>query len=143
MTPLRQRMIQELELQRKSPKTIQAYVLAVRQLAEHYGQSPDEISQEQVRDFLHYLITKRDLAGSSVNQKLAGIRFFFERVLDRETVRLKVDSKRSKRLPEPLAREEVSRLLEAVHNARACAMAMGSIACVIPLRPTCWNRAST
>jgi hypothetical protein len=58
MTPLRQKMIRELELHRKSPRTVHAYVTAVAQLAQHYGRSPDTISIEEVREFLHYLITQ-------------------------------------------------------------------------------------
>ena len=63
MTPLREHMIRELELHRKSPLTVTAYVKAVAQLAQHYGRSPDAISVEEVRNFLHYLITSQHLAG--------------------------------------------------------------------------------
>ncbi len=52
MTPLRQKMIHELELHRKAPRTVKAYVTAVAQLARHYGRSPDTISVEEVRGFL-------------------------------------------------------------------------------------------
>ena len=62
MTPLRRKMIRELQLHRKSPRTIQAYVNAVAQLARHYGRSPEGISLEEVRGFLHYLITQRKVA---------------------------------------------------------------------------------
>jgi len=65
MTPLRQKMIRELELQRKSPRTIEAYVAAVADLARFYGRSPDRISIEEIRDFLHYVITQRKCAFST------------------------------------------------------------------------------
>jgi integrase/recombinase XerD len=113
MTPLRQRMIRELELHRKSPKTVEAYVTAVAQLAAYYGRSADRIALEEVRDFLHYLITEKKLAFSSCNQKLAGIRFFYRQVLGCERFELRVPAKRSGRLPEPLGRSEIARLLEA------------------------------
>ena len=61
MTSLRKKMIRELELHRKSPRTIEAYVTAVAQLARHFGRSPEGISLEEVRSFLHYLITERKL----------------------------------------------------------------------------------
>jgi site-specific recombinase XerD len=111
-------MIRELELARKSPKTIEAYVRAVAQLAAHYGRSPERISLEEVRDFLHHLITVRKLAFSSVNQKLAGMRFFYQHVLGRDEFTLRVPAKRSGRLPEPLSRAEVARLIEATRNAK-------------------------
>ena len=74
-------MIRELELHRKSPRTIEAYVAAVAQLALHYRRSPAQTTVEEIRDFLHYLITERRLAFQSCHQKLAGIRFFYKHVL--------------------------------------------------------------
>lgn len=118
MSPLRKRMIRELELHRKSPRTIEAYVTAVAQLAGHYGRSPDRITLEEVRDFLHHLIVERKLAFSSCNQKLAGIRFFYRQVLGQERFDLRVPAKRSGKLPEPLGRREVERLLNAPGNAK-------------------------
>lgn len=116
MTPLRQKMIRELELHRKSPKTIEAYVTAVAQLAQHFGRSPEHITVQEIRDFLHHLITQRKLAFSSCNQKLAGIRFLFQHVLGRRDFDLRVPAKRSGRLPEPLSRGEIARLIEATTN---------------------------
>lgn len=113
MTPLRNQMIRELELARKSPRTIEAYVSAVAQLAAHFGRSPDQISVEEIRTFIHYLVTERKLAYSTCNQKLAGLKFFYRHVLGREEFDLRVPAKRSRRLPEPLSREEVARLLKA------------------------------
>jgi integrase/recombinase XerD len=118
MTPLRQQMIRELELHRKSPRTIEAYVAAVAQLAAHFRRSPEKISVEEIRGFLHHLITGRKLAFSSVNQKLAGIRFFYRHVLGHDEFDLKVPAKRSRRLPEPLGRREVARLIEATRNVK-------------------------
>jgi len=116
MSPLRQKMIRELELHRKSPKTVEAYVTAVAQLAQHYRRPPDRISLEEVRDFLHHLITQRKLAYSWCNQKLAGIRFFYRQVLGQGDFQLRVPAKRSGRLPEPLSRGEIARLLEATRS---------------------------
>ncbi len=116
MTPLREKMIRELELRRKSPRTVEAYVTAVAQLAGHYRRSPDAISVEEVRDFLHYLITQRKVAFSTCNQRLAGIQFFYREVLGQRDFCLRVPAKRSGRLPEPLSRSEITRILEATGN---------------------------
>lgn len=113
MTPLRKKMIRELELARKSPRTVEAYVSAVAQLAAHFRRSPDKITLEEIRDFIHYLVTQRKLAYSSCNQILAGLKFFYRQVLGRDGFDLRVPAKRSGRLPEPLSRDEVARLLAA------------------------------
>src|SRR5271157_1106970 len=116
MSPLRNKMIRELELHRKAPGTVKQYVAAVAQLARHYRRSPDSISIEEVRDFIHHLITQRKIAFSTCNVRLAGIRFFFQQVLRRDEFPLRVPAKRSGRLPEPLSRSEISRLFDATTN---------------------------
>ena len=113
MSPLRQRMIRELELHRKAPRTIKSYFAAVEELAKYYNRSPDQISLEEIRSFLHHLITERKLAFNTCNQKLAAIRFFYKKVLGHEQFDLRVPAKRSSRLPEPLSRQEVARLIAA------------------------------
>lgn len=124
MTPLRAKMIRELELHRKSPRTIGPYVAAVAELAKHYDRSPDTISIEEIREFLHHLITVRKVAYSTCNQKLAGIRFFYRHVLRQQDLDLRVPAKRSGRLPEPLSRREIARLLEAADNRKHRVMLM-------------------
>ena len=124
MTPLRQKMIRELELHRKSPHTIEAYVTAVAQLARHCGRSPDAIAVEEIREFLHHLITVRKVAFSTCNQKLAGIQFFYHHVLGQEAFSLRVPAKRSGRLPEPLSREEIAKLFEVTSNLKHRALLM-------------------
>ena len=118
MTPLRAKMIRELELHRKSPTTIEAYVTAVAQLAQHFNRSPEAIGVEEVRDFLHHLISERHAAYSTVNQKMCGIRFLYQHVLERPDFHLRVPAKRSRRLPEPLARSEIAALFRVAHDRR-------------------------
>jgi len=118
MTPLRNQMIRELELHRRAPGTIKQYVSAVAELAQHYRRSPDSISIEEVRDFIHHLITQRKVAFSTCNVRLAGIRFFYQQVLRRDDFPLRVPAKRSGRLPEPLSRSEIASLFDATTNAK-------------------------
>ncbi len=115
MTPLRKRMIRELELRRKAPGTVSSYVEAVEELARYYRRSPDRISTEEIRDYMHFLIVGKKLSYSSCNHKIVAINFFFREVVRRK-VELRVPMKRSGRLPEPLSREEVARLLDAAEN---------------------------
>ena len=115
MTPLRKRMIRELELRRKAPGTVSSYVKAVEELARYYRRSPDRISTEEIRDYMHFLIVGKKLSYSSCNHKIVAINFFFREVVRRK-VELRVPMKRSGHLPEPLSREEVARLIAAAEN---------------------------
>jgi len=116
MTPLRSKMIRELELQRKSPKTIEAYIAAVAALSRFHGRTPAALSVEDCRDYLHHLITVRKLSFSTCNVRVAGIRFLFREVLGRRDFELRVSTKRTRKLPEPLSREEIERLLAVTDN---------------------------
>jgi hypothetical protein len=51
MTKLRQRMIEDMQLRGLAEKTQDAYLRAVRQLAEYYAKSPDQISEEELRQY--------------------------------------------------------------------------------------------
>lgn len=126
MKSLRYQMIHELELRRKSPRTIEAYVIAVAQLARYYNRRPDEIAVDEIREWMHYLITEKKLAFSSCNQKLAGVRFFYREVLQQPDfgAELRIPTKRTGRLPEPLSRSEIVRLLEAARSTKARMMLM-------------------
>jgi integrase/recombinase XerD len=123
MTPLRQRMIEDLRLRGYSERTVESYVTAVAQLARHFHRPPDKLSKEELRSYFLHLSTERKLARASVTLALCGIRFFYERVLHRPWSELDfVRPGREKKLPVVLSREEVWRVLDAVkHPAyRAC-----------------------
>lgn len=64
MTPLRQRYIEDLRLKNFSPKTIKVYVHAVAKFAKHFGRSPDQLGQEDVRNYLVHMM-ERGLARST------------------------------------------------------------------------------
>jgi site-specific recombinase XerD len=125
MTPLRAKMIRELELQRKRTNTIDVYVRAVSDLAMYHGRSPDSISLEEIRDHIHYLIVERKLAYSSVNQRACGIKFFYREVMGLD-FKLRVPTRRSGRLPEPLARTEIQSMLDSTRNTKHRVMLMAT-----------------
>lgn len=124
MTPSRQLMIRELELQRKSEYTIKAYVNAVSQLARHYNRPPEQISRDEVREYFHYMIAVKKLATGTVNTNLAGIQFYYQHVLGQEKFDLRVPRKRTGKLPVPLSRSEVRKLIESVTNQKHRMMLM-------------------
>lgn len=73
MTPLRQRMVEDMQLRGLSEKTQEAYVRAVRQLAEHYGKSPQHISDEELRQYFLHLTNVKQFSPSAVQVALYGI----------------------------------------------------------------------
>jgi site-specific recombinase XerD len=66
-----------------SPKTVDAYVRAVAGLAQHYHQGPDQLRDEQLKEYLVYLAQERKLSASSLNVAVSGMRAFYDWVLQR------------------------------------------------------------
>ena len=115
MTPLRQRMLEDMQLRGLSARTQGSYVVAVRQLAEQFHTSPDRLSEEQRRQYFLYLANEKKVARATATIALCGIRFFFEQTLRREWTTLRfVRPAREHKLPVVLSRDEVRRILEAV-----------------------------
>ena len=77
MTKLRQRFIEDLQLQGKSVRTQQAYVRAVRMLAQHFNTSPDRLSEEQLRQYFLYVTNEKHWSYSTMNQALCAIKCFY------------------------------------------------------------------
>jgi len=117
MTPLRQRMLDAMQLRGLAARTCESYVEAVARLARHYRRSPDTLSVEEVRQFLLYLLRERKLARSSVNQCGCAFRFFYGNVLGLDGAAFQIPLGFSpQRLPELLSREEIARLLAAARH---------------------------
>lgn len=110
MTPLRQRMIDAMQLRGLAVRTQQAYVAAVAALARYYRCSPEQLDGWQVQEYLLYLVREKRLARSSVNQAGCAFRFLYQTVLGRgQQVQVPL-AKSEQRLPEILSREELARL---------------------------------
>jgi len=119
MTYLRKRMIEDLQLRGISALTQQLYVRAVQQLAEHYGKSPDTITEEELRDYFLYLKNVKKWARSTSTIALCGIKFFYETTIKREWPILHfVRAERQKKLPVILSPDEVRCILSNVHVLR-------------------------
>ena len=115
MTPLRQRMLEDMQLRGLSARTQECYVAAVRQLAEHYHRSPDQLTEEDLRQYFLYLANEKKVARATATIALCGIRFFFEQTLRRDWTTLRfVRPAREHKLPVVLSRDEVRRVLAAV-----------------------------
>jgi len=108
MTPLRQRMIEDLQLRGLAAKTQDAYLRAVRQLAEHYHKSPDLVSEEELRQYFLYLKNDKHASRSAYTIALHGLRFFYTYTLQRTDVTLDwVRPAQEKKLPVVLSTAEV------------------------------------
>ena len=123
MSPLQQRMIEDMQLRGLSARTQEAYARAVWQLAQHYHRRPDQLSEEELRQYFLYLANEKKIARPTATIALCGIKFFYEQTLKQEWPTLRfVRPPREWKLPVVLSRKEVRRILHEVRIPvyRAC-----------------------
>ena len=83
MTPLRQRMLEELQRRNYSQATIESYIPAVKEFAEYCGKSPASLGAEDVRRYQLYLINEKKLMPHTVKVRISALRFLYWKTLKR------------------------------------------------------------
>ncbi len=110
-------MIEDMQLKGLAVRTQEAYVNAVLQLSRRFKKSPDNIDEEELREYFLYLKNEKQVADSTFSIALCGIKFFYEQTLKKEWHTLElVRPNRKKKLPVVLSIEEVKRILSCVQR---------------------------
>jgi integrase/recombinase XerD len=116
ISPLRQRMIDDMRMRKFAAKTQSNYIRAVIQFTRFLGASPDTATVEDLRRYQLHLVD-RGTSPISLNAAISGLKFFFEITLDRSDLMAKMHSVRIPRtLPVILSPEEVTRLIAGAEN---------------------------
>lgn len=130
ISPLRQRMIEDMTIRNLSPATQRSYIHAVKRYSLYFGRSPDLLGLEDVRTYQVHLVAK-GIAWATLNQVVCALRFFYGVTLVQDEVPERIPYARQRQaLPEVLSQDEVVRFLEAVSSlkcrvALTCAYATG------------------
>ena len=116
ISPLRQRMIEDMRMRKLEAKTCEAYIRAVRKLAAFLHRSPDTATEEELRRFQLHLVDQ-GTSPVTLNATLTGLKFFFDVTLGRAELMSKMQPVRvPHKLPVVLSRSEVARLIAAAAN---------------------------
>jgi len=116
ISPLRQRMIDDMRMRKLADKTQSNYLRAVRQFSLFLGHSPDRATIEDLRRYQLHLVDQ-GISAISLNAAIIGLKFFFDVTLDHPQLMSKMQLVRIPRtLPVVLSPEEVARLIEAAGN---------------------------
>jgi integrase/recombinase XerD len=116
ISPLRQRMIDDMRMRQLSPKTQHHYLRAVRQFAGFLGRSPDTATAEDLRRYQLHLVDG-GISPMSLNAAITALKFFFAVTADQAELLARMQPVRVPRtLPVVLSREEVARLIAAAEN---------------------------
>lgn len=146
MTELRKRMIECLQLRGLSERTQEAYVRAVRQLAEHYHKSPELISEEELRQYFLFLKNVKHYSRNTMTVAICGLKFFFEQTLQEEWTTFSiVRPAPEKKLPVILSVAEVRQLLARIRLPRyqVCLPPSTPVACAYRKVHICKSPIST
>ncbi len=118
MTQLRRQMLDELERRNYSASTVRAYIRTVENFAQYFKSRPDRLGPEQIRQYQAHLFRERKLAPNTVAQRVAALRFFYNRTLGQEwNLDRAPYPKRPRRLPNILSPQQVTRLINAADSA--------------------------
>jgi site-specific recombinase XerD len=119
MTPLQQRMIEDMTVRGLVPSTQRAYLRAVRDLTAYYKRRPDTLSTREIQRYLLMLHEERGLTYSTCNTIVHGLRFFYGTTLGRSAMHFIIPlAKEPSKLPHILSRYDIRQLLAAAESLR-------------------------
>lgn len=129
MTPLREKMISDMQLYRLASTTQDSYLRSVTGLAKYFNKSPDKISEDELKEYILYLANERGLKWSTINIITAGLRFFYTKTLKRKDLALSIPIKKTpSRLPEVFSPDELVKFFSCVRNVKHRVMLMTTYA---------------
>ena len=129
MTPLRQKMIEDMQLRGLAKRTQESYVAAVKDLARYCQKSPEQVSEAELRAYFLNLKNERQVAPSTLNQRVSGLKFLYQTTLQqRQPVLELIKPEQQHQLPVVLSRSEVKQVLTKVRIAhyRVCLLTIYS-----------------
>ncbi|MBU4281597.1 MAG: site-specific integrase [Gammaproteobacteria bacterium] len=116
VSPLRQRMLEDMRMRQFAEHTQDGYIRAVRKLSTFLGRSPHTATAEDLRRFQLHLVDT-GTGPVTINATITGLKFFFDITLGRPELMLKMTNVAvPRKLPVILSPEEVGRLIAAAPN---------------------------
>ena len=120
MTPLRQRMTEDMQVRNLSPHTQASYLQQVSLFARHFNKSPQQLGPEDIRAYQVYLTNERKLSPSSILIAVSALRFLYKVSLKKDWTFDEIipAPKKPQKLPVVLSPEEVLHFLQCVGSTK-------------------------
>jgi len=117
MNTLREKMLAELQLRGITPRTQTAYLREIAKLENYFNKSPEELGEEEVKEYLVHMLEERGLSSGTYKYYAAGIKFLYRTTLNRGEVVEKIKYPKAKiKLPVVLDLSEVRTMLSVMEN---------------------------
>ena len=125
MGALKEKMKKDMELRNFSLRTIESYLGWMKSYTLHYGVSAEKLGDDDIRNFLYYLLKEKKASQASISQAYSALKFFYEKTLGRAWSAEKIPrSKVPKKLPAVLAKEEIQAIFANTQNLKHRAILM-------------------
>jgi len=110
--------LEKLERKRYSEQTIRTYTSYFRDFASHFRRKDlENITTDEINQYILELIRKKGISHSQQNQRINAIKFYYEKVLEREKLYFKIERpKRELKLPDVLSKEEIAAMIDSTDN---------------------------
>ena len=106
----------ELKTRKYSQKTLKSYMYYNKEFLDFTGKRPEKIRNEDVKNYLLYLVEEKDASASTLNIAINALKFYYGKILKKDFIYRVKRPKKDKRLPVVLSRDEVSRIFSVVEN---------------------------
>lgn len=117
MSTVREKMLAELQLRGITPRTQTAYLREIAKLENYFNKSPEELGEEEVKEYLVHMLEDRGLSSGTYKYYAAGIKFLYRTTLNRGEVVEKIKYPKAKiKLPVVLDLSEVRTMLSVMEN---------------------------
>jgi site-specific recombinase XerD len=141
MGKLHDQMQEDLLLKAYSPNTQRSYLRCARNFAKHYMRSPEEMGEQEVRDFLLHLVRDRQASPANLDMHVNALKFLYNVTLKRpEVVEGLSHPKRPKTLPVILSPEEVLQIFAAIRSVKHKAIIATAYAAGLRISEVCGLR---
>ena len=125
MGKLRDQMLADLQLRGATIRTQETYLREVSNLAKYFNRSPEELGEDELKEYMLYLMKERHLSDGTYRFYVAALKFLYRTTLKREWMVEKIKCpKRRRKLPIVLDLSEVESLFSVTKNLKHKAMLM-------------------
>lgn len=106
----------ELKLKGFSEKTVSSYLFHNQKFLEFTKKQPEEVTQEDIKSYLAHLISDKKQKPASINLVLCTLKFYYEKILDKDIFKKVSSVKSEKKIPTVLTKDEIKQLLSSIKN---------------------------
>ena len=119
MGKIKEKMVKDMQLREFSPRTQESYLNGVKGLISHYNKSPEEITFEEIADYILYKRNELGHAWNTCNVAISGIKFLYNQTLEGKVLTWKMPERKSlKILPVVYSMGEVEQIIYAHENVK-------------------------